>query len=66
MFTLAEGFDDKGEVEEAEEEYVEFLEAREDSAEALECSVGSYLNDQRVFFEEVSSTPVVIVRPEQS
>ena len=36
MFTLAKGFDDEGEVEEAEEEDIEFLEAREDSAEAFE------------------------------
>jgi hypothetical protein len=36
VFTLAKGFDDEGEVEEAEEEDIEFLEAGEDSAEALE------------------------------
>ncbi len=35
MFTLAKRFDDEGEVEEAEEEDIEFLEAGEDSAEAL-------------------------------
>jgi hypothetical protein len=34
VFTLAKGFDDEGEVEEAEEEDIEFLEAGEDSAEA--------------------------------
>ena len=38
MFTLAQGFDDEGEGEEAEEEDIEFLEAREDSAEAFEPS----------------------------
>ena len=36
VFTLAKGFDDEGEVEEAEEENVELLEAREDTAEAFE------------------------------
>ena len=36
MFTLAKRFDDEGEVEEAEEEDIEFLEAGEDSAEAFE------------------------------
>src|SRR5437899_9476036 len=36
VFTLAKRFDDEGEVEEAEEEDIEFLEAREDSAEAFE------------------------------
>src|ERR1700730_18925567 len=36
MFTLAKCFDDEGEVEEAEEEDIEFLEAGEDSAEAFE------------------------------
>lgn len=36
MFTLTQCFDDEGEVEEAEEEDIEFLEAGEDSAEALE------------------------------
>jgi len=36
MFTLAKRFDDEGEVEEAEERDIEFLEAREDSAEAFE------------------------------
>jgi hypothetical protein len=36
VFTLAKGFDDEGEVEEAEEEDIEFLEAGEDSAEAFE------------------------------
>jgi hypothetical protein len=36
LFALAKGFDDEGEVEEAEEEDIEFLEAREDSAEAFE------------------------------
>ena len=35
MFTLAKRFDDEGEVEEAEEEDIEFLEAGEDSAEPL-------------------------------
>jgi hypothetical protein len=35
VFTLAKGFDDEGEVEEAEEEHVEFLEAGEEAAEAL-------------------------------
>ena len=38
MFTLAKGFDDEGEVEEAEEEDIEFLETGEDSAEAFESS----------------------------
>ena len=36
MLTLSKGFDDEGEVEEAEEEDIEFLEAGEDSAEAFE------------------------------
>ena len=36
MFTLAKRFDNEGEVEEAEEEDIEFLEAGEDSAEAFE------------------------------
>ncbi len=36
MFTLAKRFDDEGEVEEAEEEDIEFLEAGEDSAKAFE------------------------------
>jgi len=36
VFTLAKRFDDEGEVEEAEEEDIEFLEAGEDSAEAFE------------------------------
>ena len=36
MFTLAKGFNDEGEVEEAEEKNIEFLEAGEDSAEAFE------------------------------
>jgi hypothetical protein len=36
VFTLAKRFDAEGEVEEAEEEDIEFLEAREDSAEAFE------------------------------
>ena len=38
MFTLTKRFDDEGEVEEAEEEDIEFLEAGEDSTEALESS----------------------------
>ena len=38
MFTLAKRFDDEGEVEEAEEEDIEFLEAGKDSAEAFESS----------------------------
>jgi hypothetical protein len=38
VFTLSESFDDKCEVEEADEEYVELLEPGEDSAEALESS----------------------------
>ena len=38
MFTLVKGFDDEGEVREAEEENVELLEAGEDTAEALEPS----------------------------
>lgn len=38
VFTLSEGFDDESEVEEADEEHIEFLEPREDSAEALEAS----------------------------
>jgi hypothetical protein len=36
VFTLAKGFDDEGEVEEDEEEDIEFLEAGEDSAEVFE------------------------------
>ena len=36
MFTLAKCFDDEDEVEEAEKEDIEFLEAGEDSAEAFE------------------------------
>lgn len=36
MFTLAECFYGEGEVEKAEEDYVEFLEVGEDAAEALE------------------------------
>ena len=36
MFTLAKCFDDEGEVEEAAEEDIEFLEAGEDSTEAFE------------------------------
>ena len=36
MFTLTQCFDNEGEVEAAEEEDIEFLEAGEDSAEALE------------------------------
>lgn len=35
VFTLAKGLYNKGEVEEAEEEYVELLESGEDSAEGL-------------------------------
>jgi hypothetical protein len=35
VFTLAKRFDDEGEVEEAEQEDIEFLEAGEDSAEAV-------------------------------
>ena len=38
MFTLTQRFDDEGEVEEAEEEDIEFLEAGEDSAKAFEPS----------------------------
>jgi hypothetical protein len=38
VFTLAESFDDECEVEEAEEEDIEFLEAGEDSTEAFESS----------------------------
>jgi hypothetical protein len=38
VFTLSESFDGESEVKEASEQYVEFLEAREDSAEALEPS----------------------------
>jgi hypothetical protein len=38
VFTLSEGFADKSEVEEADEEHVELLEAGEDSAEALQPS----------------------------
>lgn len=38
MFTLSERFDDKGEVEEADEEHVELFEAGEDSSEAFESS----------------------------
>ena len=40
--TLSEGFDDEGEVEESDEEYVEFLEPGEDPAEALEPSEQSF------------------------
>jgi hypothetical protein len=36
VFTLAKRFDDEGEVEKAEEEDIEFLEAGEDSAEVFE------------------------------
>jgi hypothetical protein len=36
VFTLAKRFDDEGEVEEPEEEDIEFLEAGENSAEAFE------------------------------
>jgi hypothetical protein len=36
VFTLAQCFDDEGEVEETEEEHVELLEAGEDSSEALQ------------------------------
>ena len=36
MLTLSEGFDDQGEGEKAEEEDIEFFEAGEDAAEALE------------------------------
>jgi len=36
VFTLAKRFDNDGEVEEAKEEDIEFLEAGEDSAEAFE------------------------------
>ena len=36
VFTLAQHFNDECEVEEAEEEHVEFLEAGKDAAEALE------------------------------
>jgi hypothetical protein len=35
LFTLAKRFNDEGEVEEAEEEDIKFLEAGEDSAKAL-------------------------------
>jgi hypothetical protein len=35
VFTLAKGFDDEGEVEESEEEDIEFLEAREGSGKPL-------------------------------
>ena len=38
MFTLTERFDDEGEVEESEEQNVEFLEAGEDSTEAFEAA----------------------------
>ena len=38
MFTLTQRFDDEGEVEESEEEDIEFLEAGEDSSEAFEPS----------------------------
>jgi hypothetical protein len=38
MFTLAECFDDESEVEESEEERVEFLEAGEDSAETFKAT----------------------------
>jgi hypothetical protein len=37
VFTLAQRFDNEGEVEEGEEEDIEFLEAGEDASEALEC-----------------------------
>jgi hypothetical protein len=35
VFTLVESFYDQGEVEKAEEKYMELLEAREDSTEPL-------------------------------
>ena len=38
VFTLANRFDDEGEVEEAKEDHIELLEAREDSAEAFEAA----------------------------
>jgi hypothetical protein len=38
VFTLTQCFNDEGEGEEAEEEYIEFLESGEDSAEALQPS----------------------------
>jgi hypothetical protein len=38
VFTLSECFDDEGEIEEADEEDIELLEAGKDSAEALESS----------------------------
>jgi len=36
VFTLAQGFDDEGEGEEAEEDHIELLKTRENSAEAFE------------------------------
>jgi hypothetical protein len=42
VFTLSESFDDESEVEEADEQYVEFLEAGEDSTEALEPAEQSF------------------------
>jgi len=36
VLTLTEGLDDQGEVEESEEDDIEFVEAREDAAEAFE------------------------------
>jgi len=36
VLTLSKGFDNQGEGEEAQEEYIELFEAGEDSAEALE------------------------------
>jgi hypothetical protein len=36
VLTLTEGLDDQGEVEESEENDIEFIEAGEDSAEAFE------------------------------
>jgi hypothetical protein len=44
VFALAQGFDGKGEGEEAEEEDIEFLEAREDSGEAF-----SLLNSRSIW-----------------
>ena len=42
LFTLSKGFDDESEVDESSEHHIEFLETREDAAEALESAEESF------------------------